>query len=92
MEGLIQLQNEQLLLTYLLSSAENEAASFNTKSVLVKALKELKQFIESMQKIKAGITYKGSLLLALERMKDPSRAKPTIHAAAPPGAPIGCEE
>ena len=92
MEGLIQLQNEQLLLTYLLSSAENEAASFNTKSVLVKALKELKQFIESMQKIKAGITYKGSLLLALERMKDPSKAKPTIHAAAPPGAPIGCEE
>ena len=92
MESLIQLQNEQLLLTYLLASSENENASFITKSVLVKALKDLKAFIESAQKITAGDTYKGHLFLALERMKDPSKAKPTIHAEIPPGAPIGCGE
>jgi len=32
------------------------------------------------------------LLLAQERMKDASRAKPTIHKEIPPGAPIGCDE
>ncbi|MDQ6610070.1 MAG: zinc-dependent metalloprotease [Bacteroidota bacterium] len=92
MEGLIQIQNEQLLLTYLLASSENDNASFVTKSILAKALKDLKSYIEIRQKIIADATYKGHLILALERMKDPSKAKPTIHAEIPPGAPIGDDE
>jgi hypothetical protein len=31
----------------------------------------------------------GHYALALERMKAPEKAKPTLHAAIPPGAPIG---
>lgn len=91
MEGLIQLQNEQLLLTYLLSSSENDNASFITKSIVAKAVKDLKSFIEVKQKTATDATYKGHLFLAIERMKDPSKAKPTIHAEIPPGAPIGDE-
>jgi len=30
-------------------------------------------------------------MLALERMSKPADAKPTIHRAIPPGAPIGCD-
>ena len=91
MEGLIQLQNEQIFLTYLLASSDNEAASFITKSVVAKALKELKTFIEAKNKTATNATYQGHLYLALERMKEPAKARPTLHVEAPPGAPIGDE-
>ena len=92
MEGLIQLQTEQIMLTYLLAATVNENNSFITQSVILKLLGDLKTFIEGKKKMVADATYSGHLLLALERMKKPENAKPTIHAAMPPGAPIGCEE
>jgi hypothetical protein len=33
---------------------------------------------------------KSYFLLSLDRMKNPEKAKPTLHQVAPPGAPIGC--
>jgi len=92
MEGLIQLQTEQLLLTYLLAASASENNSFITLSVVQKTLSDLKAFIEAKKKTVAGATYTGHILLALERMKKPENAKPTIHEAAPPGAPIGCDD
>jgi hypothetical protein len=91
MQGLIQLQTEQVLLTYLLSASVNDNNSFIAKAILQKKLAELKTFIESQDKTATDETYKGHLLLALERMKDPAAAKPTIHKEIPPGAPIGCD-
>ncbi len=91
MEGLIQLQTEQVLLTYLLSASVNENNSFIVKSKMQKALADLKIFIEAKNKMTVDETYKGHLLLTMERMKEPSAAKPTIHKEIPPGAPIGCE-
>jgi hypothetical protein len=91
MEKLIQLQTEQVLLTYLLSASVNDNNSFAVKSNLKKALEDLKAFVETQNKITTDETYKGHLLLALERMKDPATAKPTIHKEIPPGAPIGCD-
>ena len=61
------------------------------KSKLKKALTDLGTFIETQSKAATDETYKGHLLLALERMKDPVSAKPTIHKEIPPGAPIGCD-
>jgi hypothetical protein len=92
MEGLIQQQTEQLLLTYMLSSSINDNNSFVTRAVLSQSLSELRSYIESKKKTSADTLYNGHLLLALERMKTPADAKPTVHAVAPPGAPIGCEE
>jgi hypothetical protein len=92
MEGLIQLQTEQVLLTYLLAAGIDEDNSFITKAVIQKELADLKTFIEAKKKTAADITYSGHLLLALKRMETPADAKPTIHAVIPPGAPIGCEE
>jgi hypothetical protein len=91
MQKLIQLQNEQILLTYLLSSTTNENNSFAVKSVIHKKLKELKDLIDAAIKTTSDEVYKGHLLLALERMKDPTAAKPTLHREIPPGAPIGCD-
>ncbi len=92
MEGLIQLQTEQILLTYLLASSIDDDNSFITKSVIQKSLTDLKTFIESKKKTSVDAGYTGHLLLAIERMASPDKAKPTIHAVIPPGAPIGCEE
>jgi hypothetical protein len=91
MERLIQLQTEQVLLTYLLAASINDNNSFIVKSNLQKALSDLKKFIEGQNKTTIDETYKGHLLLVLERMKKPENAKPTIHKEIPPGAPIGCD-
>ena len=91
MEGLIQIQTEQVLLTYLLAASANDNNSFVVKAAFQKALSDLKIFIDTKAKASPDETYHGHLLLALERMKDPSKAKPTIHKEIPPGAPIGCD-
>ncbi len=89
MEGLIQQQTEQVLLTYLLAASVDENNSFAVRSVLQKQLNDLKRYIEQQQKI--NLTLSGHYQLALERMKTPKDAKPTLHKEAPPGAPIGCD-
>ncbi len=91
MQQLIQLQTEQVLLTYLLAASVNDNNSFAVKASLQNALKSLKTYIEAQSKTTTNETYKGHLLLALERMKDPAAARPTIHREIPPGAPIGCD-
>ncbi len=91
LQGLIQQQNEQLLLTYLLAVSINEEASFATKAQMMKAIEDIKIYASSQLKISGNNTYKGYLLLTSERIKAPEKAKPTLHEAAPPGAPIGCE-
>jgi len=88
---LIQLQTEQILLTYMLAASVNDNNSYAVKSVLQKGLSELKVFINTREKIEKDELYKGHFLLALERMKNPAEAKPTMHKEAPPGSPIGCD-
>ncbi|HEX2607837.1 MAG TPA: zinc-dependent metalloprotease [Flavisolibacter sp.] len=91
LEGLIQLQTEQEVLTYLLASSIDDNLSFPSRAIVAKALNDLKKFIESKQRVATEAAYQGHLLLALERMKAPEKAKPTIHSPLPPGAPIGCD-
>lgn len=91
MEGLIQMQNEQILLTYLLSSGISDNNSFIVKAVVQKAVIDLKSFIEEQLRSSSNSQYKAHLMLALERMKAPEKATPTLHEEMPPGAPIGCD-
>jgi hypothetical protein len=86
-EGLIQKQNEQLVLTYLLASAFSDDASFATRAALLRALDEIRNLATAGRK--GLIADKGYYLLTLERLKSPEKAKPTQHVALPPGAPIG---
>ena len=91
LEGLIQNQNEQLLLTYLLSVSINDDASFATKAQVLQAIDQLKKIVNTqLTTIQEGAA-KGYLLLTLERIKSPEKAKPTLHVSMPPGSPIGCD-
>jgi hypothetical protein len=89
-DRLIQQQTEQLVLTYLMAGSMDEQASYAARSVLSYHLGLLKTYITAQQKT-ADPVYAGHLALALERMKAPEKARPTLHAQAPPGAPIGCD-
>lgn len=91
MQKLVQLQTEQLLLTYLLALSVDENANFAARSAGQKALGDLKTFITAQKKTIIDASYTGHLALALERLKTPEKAKPTQHKEMPPGAPIGCE-
>ena len=90
MEALIQMQTEQVMLTYLLAGSIDDNASYLTRAALTRSLADLKQFIEAQRKTATG-EYAGHLLLALDRMKAPEKAKPTLQLEAPPGQPIGCD-
>ena len=91
-EKLIQFQTEQIVLTYLLASGIDNNSSFQVKAVIQKELKDLKTYIESQKKLSKDEGYLAHLDYALERMKAPEKAVPTLHRAMPPGAPIGtCE-
>ncbi|HEY1022953.1 MAG TPA: zinc-dependent metalloprotease, partial [Flavisolibacter sp.] len=86
-EGLIQRQNEQLVLTYLLAAAENDGASFAAKAAVLGALDTIRKL--SLNGSKAAAKDRGYYLLTLERLKAPEKAKPAQHITIPPGAPIG---
>ena len=89
-EGLIQEQNEQLLLTYLLAVSISDNASFATKAQVLKAIDDIKSYAADQLK-NADDSYKGYLLLTLDRIQSPEKAKPTQHVEIPPGSPIGCD-
>lgn len=91
-QRLIQLQTQQVLLTYLLSASINDNNSFGVKASVQQSLNKLKSQVESALKTSADELYKAHLQLALQRMKEPEKAKPTIHKEIPPGAPIGCDQ
>ena len=91
LERLIQQQNEQLVLTYILSVSVNDEASFACKAQMLKSIEDIKTFVTAQLKTTTDTTYKGYLLLTLERIKAPEKAKPTLHQAPPPGSPIGCD-
>jgi hypothetical protein len=90
-EKLIQMQTEQVLLTYLLATTQDENASFQVRGIAMKAVEDLKKWIETKKKGLTDSAYEGHLLLALERIDSPEDAKATQHKEPPPGAPIGCD-
>jgi hypothetical protein len=92
MQKLIQYQTEQILLTYLLASGIDQGSSIQAKAVVQLKTKELKNYINAQLKISKDENYRAHLEMALERMKAPEKATPTIHSPIPPGAPIGCGE
>jgi hypothetical protein len=56
---LIQQQNEQLLLTYLLAASINDEASFATKSELLKAIDDLRTYATVQLKPRQTLLTKG---------------------------------
>ena len=89
-EKQIQQQTEQVLLTYLLGGSVNDDNGFEVKAQLQQALENLKVWLTEQVKTSTAAD-KAHYQLAIDRMKSPDKAKPTLHKEAPPGAPIGCE-
>jgi hypothetical protein len=84
-QKLIQQQNEQLLLTYLLAASINDEASFATKAELLKAIDDLKTYngtIKTQQTL-----HTKAFIAPLERMKFRKSKTDFLHRA--PGSPIG---
>ncbi len=91
MEKLIQQQTQQVLLTYLLAVSVDDNASFAARAIVQKSLSGLKKYIVLQQNTVKDEMQLANFILALERMEAPEKAKPTLHAIMPPGAPIGCD-
>ena len=90
LEGLIQQQNAQLLLTYMLAASVNENASFAVRADLANAIDGIKTTAEAQLKTANSSAQKGYLLLTLDRIKTPEKAKTFMHITVAPGSPIGC--
>ena len=92
MQKAIQVQTEHIVLTYLLSSSIDEQLSFPARVALQASLSELRKWLEEQVKTGTDPYYKAHWQMAIDRFKAPEKAKPTLHAIPPPGAPIGCED
>lgn len=90
MEALLQQQTEQVLLTYLLNWSVNTQLNTAARATGLKLLQELKGWVETQKKVTTDKGLAAHYALVLERMVSPEKAKPSEHAAIPPGAPIGC--
>ncbi|MHA4843156.1 zinc-dependent metalloprotease [Flavitalea antarctica] len=92
MQKLIQYQTEQILLTYLLASGIDQGSSIQARAIVQSKTRALKNYINEQLKLTKDENYLAHLEMALERLKAPEKATPTIHSPIPPGAPIGCSE
>ena len=92
MQGAIQIQTEQMLMTYLLSISVSDAISYPAKSAVVSSLNALKKFLEAKKKSTTDAQYAAHIEMLLLRSKEPEKATPAVYLDAPPGAPIGCED
>jgi hypothetical protein len=90
MQGLIQQQNEQLLLTYFMSLSIDKKTNYPVKAIIQNQLKELKKILKTKEKDASNPFWQGHYELALERMDKPELADIKQYPEPPPGAPIGC--
>ncbi len=89
LEGSIQLQTQQLTLTWLLGLSQSPEANFEVRAICNDRIVQLKSKLETLAK--TDPTHKAQYGYALERIKNPKDIvlpKPTTIA---PGAPIGCD-
>jgi len=89
LEGSIQLQTQQLTLTWLLGLSQSPEANFEVRAICNDRIVQLKSKLETLAK--TDPTHKAQYGYALERINNPKDIvlpKPTTIA---PGAPIGCD-
>ncbi|MGZ3849282.1 MAG: zinc-dependent metalloprotease [Flavisolibacter sp.] len=89
LEQMILQQNQQLLLTRLMSVYQSDEASFATKAAMINAIEKIRR--QASAQLKAGKVDQGYLLMTLERIENRYKVKPYVSLPLPPGAPIGCD-
>jgi hypothetical protein len=88
LKGEVQLQTQQMVLTWILSLSQNDNANYLVKSICFDRLQSLKQYAEQMKNT-AGL--KAHYSYAIERINKPKDIPQPQHKDIPPGAPIGCD-
>jgi hypothetical protein len=89
MNGAIQLQTQQIVLTWILSLSQNDNANYMVKSICFDRLQSLKAWAEARMKTVPAL--KAHYAYAVERIEEPRDIPQPQHRDIPPGAPIGCD-
>ncbi len=88
LKGEIQLQTQQMVLTWILSLSQNDNANYMVKSICFDRLQSLKKYATQM-KATAGL--QAHYAYAIERIEKPKDIPQPQHKDIPTGAPIGCD-
>ncbi len=89
LKGEIQLQTQQMVLTWILGLSQSDNANYIIKSICFDRLQSLKQYAEQMKNNNPSI--KSHYAYAIERIVKPKDIPLPQHKEIPPGAPIGCD-
>ena len=84
----IQLQTQQMVVTWLLALYQHDKSGYAVKSICFSRLEQIKQLALS-KKQTAGLS--AHYAYAIERINKPKDIPLPIHKEIPPGAPIGCD-
>ncbi len=89
LKGEVQLQTQQMVLTWILGLSQSDASNYIVKSICFDRLQSLKKYAEQM---KATPALQAHYAYAIERISKPKDIALPQHKEIPPGAPIGCDE
>ena len=89
LKGEIQLQTQQMVLTWMLGLSQSDNANYIVKSICFDRLQLLKQYAEQMKS--SNTSLKAHYSYAIERINKPKDIPQPQHKEIPPGAPIGCD-
>lgn len=89
LEGSIQKQTQQQVLTWLLGLSQSASANFEVRSICHSRLLTLQSKLTAMSKLETN--HKAHYQFAIERIKNPSTVYLPKPVTIAPGAPIGCD-
>ncbi len=89
LKGEVQLQTQQMVLTWMLGLSQSEASNYIVKSICFDRLQSIKQY--ALQMKNSNPSLKAHFSYAIERISKPKEIALPAHKEIPPGAPIGCD-
>lgn len=89
LKGQVQLQTQQMVLTWVLGLNQSDNANYAVKAICFDRLQKLKAMAATAQKTNPA--YAAHYAYAIERINKPKDISLPQHKDLPPGAPIGCE-
>ncbi|MBS1626552.1 MAG: zinc-dependent metalloprotease [Bacteroidetes bacterium] len=85
----VQLQTQQMVLSWLISLSMNDRANYAVKSICFDRLQQIKKYCTEQMKMNS--TLKAHYSYAIERIDKPKDIIVPQHKDIAPGAPIGCD-
>lgn len=89
LKGEIQLQTQQMILSWMLGLSQNDNANYLVKSICFDRLQSLKQYATTQAQTHPAL--KAHYSYAVERINKPKDIAVPQHKEIAPGAPIGCD-